>query len=196
MDGIDSARGLSNHMHRPALYLQILSGFQREFGSTADDIGEALAAADFALARRLAHSMKSAAATIGATELSNCAKTLEDSYEQQQRTDEALAAFTIALRRVLTSLNTLARDRLAATRAKVVAEVASFEVQMALMERLESLLKHDDAAAGRLALELRTSLTDPRLQDELLLLCDLVDDVEYQQALLVLARIQATFSKR
>ncbi len=196
MDGIDTTRGLRNHMHRPALYLQILSGFQREFGSTADDIGVALAAADFALARRLAHSMKSAAATIGAMELSQCAKTLEDSYEQAQRNDDALAIFVIALRRVLSGLSTLARDQLASTRTKVIAETTSFEVQMALIERLESLLQHDDAAAGRLALELRTSLIDPRLQDELLLLCDLVDDVEYQQALVVLARIRATISNR
>ena len=65
---------------------------------------------------------------------------------------------------------------------------------MALIERLETLLQHDDAAAGRLALELRSSLNDPRLQDELLLLCDLVDDVEYQQALDLLTRIRETFS--
>ena len=65
---------------------------------------------------------------------------------------------------------------------------------VALIERLETLLQHDDAAAGRLALELRSSLNDPRLQDELLLLCDLVDDVEYQQALDLLTRIRETFS--
>jgi HPt (histidine-containing phosphotransfer) domain-containing protein len=104
--------------------------------------------------------MKSAAATIGATELSNCAKTLEDSYEQQQRSDrdEALAAFTIALRRVLTSFDRWPETGWLQRVNKVVQKSASFEVQMALIERLESLLKHDDAAAGRLALELRSSL--------------------------------------
>ncbi|MBP9737000.1 MAG: response regulator [Rhodoferax sp.] len=194
LDGIDTESGLSNHMHRPALYLQILLGFQREFGSTADDIDQALAAADFPLARRLAHSIKSAAATIGAMELSRCAKTLEDSYEQQQRSDQGLSALVAALRRVLASLSTLAREQNFSSRLNNVAETASFEVQMALIERLETLLQHDDAAAGRLALELRSSLNDPRLQDELLLLCDLVDDVEYQQALDLLTRIRETFS--
>jgi two-component system sensor histidine kinase/response regulator len=195
LDGIDTESGLSNHMRRPALYLQILLGFQREFGSCADDIGSALKDADFTLARRLAHSMKSAAATIGAMELARCAKAIEEHYEQQQRDDASFDTFVTALRRIITSLSGLTREQHLANRAATPTETVAFEVQIALVERLETLLRKDDAAAGRLALELKTNLIEPQLQDELLLLCDLVDDVEYQQALVVLAKIHDILSK-
>jgi len=99
------------------------------------------------------------------------------------------------LRRIITSLSGLTREQHLANRAATPTETVAFEVQIALVERLETLLRKDDAAAGRLALELKTNLIEPQLQDELLLLCDLVDDVEYQQALVVLAKIHDILSK-
>ncbi len=138
LDGIDTQRGLANHMRRPALYRQILDGFQREFGGTADDIIRALAQADFVLARRLAHSMKSAAATIGALELSQCARQLEEAYAQNQRADAALPPFVAALRRVLASLAGLPAQQNSATPPTN----ATFEVKIALIDRLATLLQH------------------------------------------------------
>jgi len=186
LEGIDTDQGLANHMRRPALYRQILDSFQREFGSTADDIQRALAQADFVLARRLAHSMKSAAATIGALELSQCARQLEDSYEKSQRADTLLPPFVAALRQVLTSLSGLP------TLHKSVATPGStsVEVKVALIDRLEVLLRHDDAAASRLLDELQTNLSDPRVQDCLLILRNLIDDVEYPEALKIVKQLR------
>ena len=68
------------------------------------------------------------------------------------------------------------------------------DVQMGLIDRLKTLLRSDDAAAGRLCDELKTCLSDPRQQNDVNLLRDLIDDVEYQEALIVLERLQATLS--
>jgi CheY-like chemotaxis protein/HPt (histidine-containing phosphotransfer) domain-containing protein len=191
--GIDTARGLVNHMGRPALYLRILTGFNREFGATADDIGAALQGGDFVLARRQAHSVKSAAATIGAMELSQSAKVLEDRYAQGQRADAEFPAFVLALKRVVHSLVGLA-EQSGLDLARRVAEPVSREVQLALLDRLDALLRQDDAAAGRLLAEISGSVADPRHQDDLQLMRDLVDEIEYDQALTVLARLRATMA--
>jgi CheY-like chemotaxis protein len=201
LDGIDTARGLVNHLRRPALYRQILNGFNQEFGATADDIAEALSQGDFIGARRLAHSLKSAAATIGALELSHCAKQLEERYAEQAPADREFPPLVLALRRVVTTLAAWADSerspRLASQAKEVAKNVAApvdREVQRALIERLELLLKNDDAAAGRLLAEIKAGLPGPRHQDDLRLLRDLIDDIEYEAALGVLSRLRSTLT--
>ncbi len=200
LDGIDTARGLVNHLRRPALYRQILQGFSREFGSTADDIAEALAQDDWVSARRLAHSLKSAAATIGALELSHCAKLLEERYAEQAPADREFPPLVAALRRVLNTLAAWAdsehseNSHRARQPSQEAAASVSPEVQLALIERLELLLKNDDAAAGRLFAEIKAGLPDPRQQDDLCLLRELIDDIEYEAALTVLARLRTSLA--
>jgi two-component system sensor histidine kinase/response regulator len=194
MDGIDVTRGLVNHLNRPALYRQILSGFNHEFGSTADDIQQALAVGDFALARRLAHSMKSAAATIGALELSACARQLEDCYAQGTADATDFPAFVSALRRVLASVTTASVlwARPADTAAST--PVVSVAAQVAAVDRLAALLEADDASVARVLADVSVQLNDPHLQDDLRLLRDLIDDVEYDEALKVVARLKTTLT--
>jgi CheY-like chemotaxis protein len=189
LDGIDQVAGLANHMGRPALYRQILEGFNREFGATADDIAAALTREDFPLARRLAHSVKSAAATIGARELSRCAKTAEERLAAGERPAEGdWSAFVAALRRVVTALAALTPP---ATPAAGGCQPYAPAVALALMDRMEELLARDDAAAGRLVAELRSCIGDGRYQDDLGSLGELIDDVEYREAAAVLGRLRA-----
>ena len=193
LDGIDTERGLFNHLGRPALYRQILDGFKREFGASPDDISHALAQGDFALAQRLAHSIKSAAATIGANGLSESARLLEEHFAQSQRAEAEFAPFVAALRRVLQSLASLPDNQpLFCVGEDPLKTLASLDVQLALLDRLENLLRHDDAAAARLLGDISASLADPRHQDDLQLLRDLVDDIEYPRALEVLARLRSS----
>ena len=194
LEGIDVERGLVNHMRRPLLYRQILNGFNREFGAAADDITKALAQADYVLARRLAHSVKSAAATIGAHALSSAAKALEERYAQNQLAVAEFEAFVGALRQVVKALAVLPDYHLAPGRGDERSAPASTVQQMALLDRLETLLAHDDAAAGRVLGEVNACLQDPRQQDDLHLLRDLIDDIEYKEALTVVARLRTTLA--
>lgn len=195
LDGIDVARGLVNHLNRPALYRQILCGFNQEFGTTADDIEQAIATGNFTLARRLAHSMKSAAATIGAMELSQCARELEDCYAQGVAAPAEFPAFVAALRRVVSSVADVVVLWAPSAASGLPPPVVSAQAQLASVERLAALLKADDASAGRVLSDLRGQLNDPRLQDDLGLLRDLIDDVEYDEALTVVARLRATLAQ-
>ena len=196
MDGIDVGRGLVNHLNRPALYRQILSGFNHEFGSTADDIQQALARGDFVLARRLAHSMKSAAATIGAMELSAYARQLEDCYAQGTADTPDFPAFVSALRRVLASVTTAAVLWARPAEGAASTPVVSAAAQLAAVDRLAALLEADDASVARVLADVSAQLNDPRLQDDLRLLRDLIDDVEYDEALKVVARLKTTLTQQ
>ncbi|HRK39644.1 MAG TPA: response regulator [Burkholderiaceae bacterium] len=188
--GVDVTRGLVNHLNRPALYRQILGGFNREFGSTADDISQALATGDLLAARRLAHSLKSAAATIGAMELSRLAKLLEDCYEQGNAVSPDFGACVAELRRVVAGV-AVAVARWSVQAATVESAAVPGAEQMAALRRLGELLEADDASVGRVLAEVSPKLGHPRLQDDLALLRDLIDDVEYDQAQHVVARMQA-----
>jgi len=190
LDGIDTRRGLVNHLGRPALYRRILIGFESEFGGTTEEIAAALQEGDFPLARRLAHSLKSAAATIGANELSQCAKVLEDRYAAEDRAEEAFAPCVTALRRVVRALAPLAELAAAATQS--VAGNTSAANPLALIERLANLLKNDDAAAGRALDELAASLDAAQHREALRSLRDLIDDIEYAEALQVLVSLRTT----
>jgi CheY-like chemotaxis protein len=107
LDGIDIERGLVNHLHDPELYHSTLSSFTDEFGTTLSAAATAVAATDYLTARRLLHTLKSVAATIGAHELSAAAKRLEDAYAAGRADHEAYAACQAGLQRVLASLTLL-----------------------------------------------------------------------------------------
>jgi HPt (histidine-containing phosphotransfer) domain-containing protein len=188
LDGIDTVHGLVNHLGRPALYRRILAGFNREFGATADDIDAALAIGDFALARRLAHSLKAAAATIGADELSLCVKKLEERYAVEEKGEAEFVPFVVALRRIVNALVPLAEE----AQVRVATEAAPLADQLTLVGRLGELLRDDDAAAGRALDELEAALGDPRHGGDLASLRELVDDIEYDRALQVLERLRET----
>jgi signal transduction histidine kinase/CheY-like chemotaxis protein len=104
LDGIDTADGLANHLDSPALYMRSLSGFNRDCGNSAEEIAAALAAEDYALARRLAHTLKSVAAIIGAHELSGHAKMLEERCAENAPAEVEFAVCAEELRRIAAAL--------------------------------------------------------------------------------------------
>jgi two-component system sensor histidine kinase/response regulator len=186
LDGIDVERGLSNHMRRPAFYRRILARFNEEFGAAADDIGAALAGRDHELARRLAHSVKSAAATIGADELSRRARVLEQQLAAGKPVNTELAVFMTALTRVVKSLAPLAR----AAGSDTPATALRIDTALLVMERMVGLLKQDDAAAETLLGDLASCLSGPDWHGELARLRELVEDIEYEEAIAVLERMR------
>jgi CheY-like chemotaxis protein len=106
--GIDTERGLYNHVGQPDLYLSSLSGFGAEYGATTESVAVALAQGDYPLARRLAHTLKSVAATIGAHELSLRAKALEERCTAGEPAAAEIEACAAELRRIVAVLAPLA----------------------------------------------------------------------------------------
>ncbi len=186
LDGIDLDRGLSNHMRRPAFYRRILAQFNQEFGATSDDIASALANDDYELARRLAHSVKSAAATIGAGELSHRARILEHRLAAGKPAHAELIPFRAALTRIVKALAPMAQEK----RNETATGSLQIDTALAVMERIEALLKQDDAAAESLLGDLESCLNGPDWQGDLHRLRDLIEDVEYKAALTALRQMR------
>lgn len=189
LEGIDTTRGLANHIRRPAFYLRILAQFNQEFGAAADGIEAAIQAQDFELARRLAHSVKSAAATIGAEELSRRARILEHRLAAGKNADAELLPFRATLGQIVNTLSPLTQ----AARTSHTQEAndgLQIDAALRVINRIETLLQQHDAAAESLLAELTRYLIGPDWQGELERLRNLIEDIEYPAALNVLDHIR------
>ncbi|MBL8445637.1 MAG: response regulator [Zoogloeaceae bacterium] len=184
---IDTQRGLSNHMGRIGFYRKTLLGFEQAFGAGSDEIAVALIDNDIDTARRRAHSIKSAAATIGADALSQCARTLEDALANGLDPQPALSAFVPALTAVVAELAQLRESPAATVQGSGTHSAAALEV----LTRLEAMLKRHDAATSPLLDELSICLGDVSWLPMLAQLRDLVEDVEHEQALSLVERLRA-----
>jgi len=79
--GLDTALGLRRCMGKVAFYREMLGQFVREQASVAQRIGQALEGGDWALAHRLAHTLKGVAGNLGATQV----QALADALDQHLR---------------------------------------------------------------------------------------------------------------
>lgn len=75
--GIDPAVGMGYHMNDALFYQENLHAFVEEFANAMDTVRNALRVGDRDSAARMAHSLKSAAATIGAMEVATLSAQLE-----------------------------------------------------------------------------------------------------------------------
>jgi len=75
--GLDTNDGLSRVGGNRKLYLKILRQFVEQHGPAIDQVGDALAKGDHALAERLAHTLKGVAGNIGAAGVQSAAAALE-----------------------------------------------------------------------------------------------------------------------
>jgi PAS domain S-box-containing protein len=80
LPGIDKALGIAHVGGRIPMFIRLLKHFHNTLGKSFEpQFQQALAAADWETATRLAHSLKGVAATLGASDLSELAKRLEQS---------------------------------------------------------------------------------------------------------------------
>ncbi len=187
---LDTVRGLANHMDDVALYRRMLGMFVDDFNTTPSRLRAALDTGDFPLARRLAHSLKSAAATLGAHALAAAARELEQSYEQMREDGAALARCEGLLLALLSGLGGL-RVPVPTVDAAQAAPPTSD-----LLLRLDDLLARHDAGASAALEALEARLAGPVWQDDLRQLRDMIDDVEYTHARQVLAGLRASVERQ
>ena len=184
---LDTAKGLAHCMNRPDLYLRILSGFPAEFGASTESINAAITREEWELARRLAHSLKSAAATMGADSLAGLAQAIELQLAEQQQPDATL------LNDMDTQLQLLCRQlqAIGPTAATKPAAASCRDSMLQLLEQLHQLLEKDDAEALAVFESLRTSLAaTPAAAAILEELQHQIEDIEYGAALALLPGLQ------
>jgi len=185
--GLDTARGLTLHLQRPTFYLKSLHTFARDFAETDRQIGVAMQAGDRITAHRLAHSLKSVAASLGADRLAAHARQLEQTLSdgEARGSEDCLIALSREHRLLLAALAGLPAVADETPRAEALAPAAL----EALQTRLEASLVAGEADARTLFDSLRGAIGAPGgtpPSPELTALLDeigeLIDDVEYDTA--------------
>jgi two-component system sensor histidine kinase/response regulator len=145
IEGIDAEQGLRYVGGRADTFHRVLRQFAAHYADNLVDAEQHLAHGDAAGAAEAAHSIRSAAAAIGATRLPQLAQALETAIAAA-RPASALAEAAQAMQNELASLVNAVRANLSdddTARAPLDGEAVSAE----LLDHLESLLESADYAA-------------------------------------------------
>ncbi|MBL8508771.1 MAG: Hpt domain-containing protein [Chitinimonas sp.] len=106
--GIDLAVGLRRLNNRRERYFSILGNFRRNHAGTAQGIVQAAQAGEHEEVHRIAHTLKSVADYMGASELTRLALALElASAEPEHDYSEELQAFVAALQALMQALDSV-----------------------------------------------------------------------------------------
>jgi signal transduction histidine kinase/CheY-like chemotaxis protein/HPt (histidine-containing phosphotransfer) domain-containing protein/HAMP domain-containing protein len=122
LPGLDTKDGLSRVGGNRKLYVNILRQFAEQQGPALDQVADALAREDHALAERLAHTLKGVAGNVGAKGVQAAAAVLERVLRDRSNADD-LARATQQVEAVLGPLAAGIRDALAAVESETPAPV-------------------------------------------------------------------------
>ena len=152
IDGLDTTDGLARVGGNRKLYVKILRQFVEQQGPTNDQVADALATGDHALAERLAHTLKGVAGNIGAAGVQSAAAALERVIRDRSNADE-VERVRQSLRIVLEPLATEIRAALGTAGSDASAPVppaAPTDPARSLeaAAQLAALLSDADPAAG------------------------------------------------
>lgn len=152
--GLDTTLGLQRALGKPGLYVELLRRFAEGQAPVLAELQQALAANNLGVAERLAHTLRSVAANIGAPAVSERAQALEHALRFRHG-NEAIVHVLAELRAALVPL--LAGLQAWLVESVVVAEPAPFvlepggelavEAAVQAVQRLRHLLEQDDPAA-------------------------------------------------
>ena len=86
--GLDQAQGLRQLGGRVELFVRLLRRFAEQYRAALPDLEQLLIRGERTAARRAAHSLKGAAASLGAVELTRLLETFEAALDSQRDADE------------------------------------------------------------------------------------------------------------
>lgn len=147
IDGLDAARGLHLSLGREALYISLMKKFIVGQASFAQHTTDALAAADWPAAERLAHTLKGAARQIGAEDIGHQAEQLE-MLAKKRINLPSLKAGVSSLGIHLGQLIKRITDQLPEEAAISASVTVNGEVLTLLSRQLAGQLESDDFTSG------------------------------------------------
>jgi signal transduction histidine kinase/CheY-like chemotaxis protein len=158
--------------------------------STAvDEIRDALARGDTVAATRAAHSLKGAAANLGATAVAEAAAKVETAVQTGQTVPPALDAMAISLRTVVLAIRSALPDK-SITEGAPSASVDPASV-VASLSRLKKLLANDDGEAADFILDAQPELAKVLTGSEISVLSAFVGNFDFNGALKCVSEIAA-----
>ncbi|NML60142.1 response regulator [Massilia sp. RP-1-19] len=183
ISGVDWRQALANVDGQHSRLHKRIRGFLLEYRDAPPTLRDALAGTHYGAIESLTHNLKSSAFYLGASGLSALANTVE--LELRAGRFERIDALVTELRE---SLETVLGG-LGQIEAPVVASRYAAADGRRLVDRLENLLKSEDARAEDALHELQTLLAGSRHAGVLAAVQRAVDDIEYHAALVPLAEL-------
>jgi two-component system, sensor histidine kinase and response regulator len=185
--GIDTKSALKRTGGNRKRYETLLRRFAQQQASAAKGMTAALAAGDFATAERAAHSLKGAAGTLGAAELSGAAARAETAIKTGQRVNDTLASLSRVLAGTVQAICEALPENVDSNGAdRTPADPATVA---ALLARLKRLLESDDGEAAEFIVDARPSLSGALTSAEIESLSERVGNFDFEAALECLSRI-------
>ncbi|MCW5625753.1 MAG: response regulator [Burkholderiales bacterium] len=177
--GIDVATGLHQHLNRVGFYRNVLRGFAAEYGDAPDRIHRFVTEDRREDLYRLAHTLRGAAAGIGARAVVEPARQVEAIARLRLPEAAELTALLDTLGTVLDALANLTTDP---EPPAPPANADRSEEALTILERLDQLLCDNDAEAMDRIEDLRRALHGTRHAAAVAEIAALIQDVEYAEA--------------
>ncbi len=185
IEGVDTASALRRTGGNLKRYEMLL----RKFAESANvqEIRDAQAAGDTATAARAAHSLKGAAANLGATAVADSAADVETAIKAGQSAQPLLDTLDTRLRTVVQAIRSSLPSEQAADSARAAtADPASV---VAPLRKLTRLLSNDDGDAADFILEAQPDLAKALTGSEITTLRDFVGNYDFIGALKCVSEI-------
>ena len=192
ISGIDTAIALKRTGGNLKRYESLLHRFADSQTAVVSDIRAALVANDTPTAQRLAHSLKGAAANLGATTLAEVAAKAESAIDSNQGVAAALEALSHSLDTSLAAIRTVLPNETVPDSSTLASADPSIVAQP--LSQLKRLLENDDGDASDFILDARPNLCKVLTAAELGSLIGHVGNFAYADALQSLSSIAARLS--
>ena len=181
IDGLDIQDGLGRVLGRVSVYMNILKSFVLHHGQSVEHIREAYHNGDITAGKRIAHTLKGLAGSIGATQLALKVRELEESLSGTDHVpdiDVQLDALDEILSKLLLSIN----ENIPPDHPTVEADLSDFTQIKKVCEQLNLLLSNDDGEAEDLFNE-HQQLLSSAFPDDIDALKHAIAAVDYKKAM-------------
>ncbi len=185
--GIDTKSALRRTGGNPKRYEMLLRKFAES--TSVEEIRDALAKGDMATAARAAHSLKGAAANLGATAVAEAAAKVEKEIQTGEHAPPALDGMAASLRTTVQAIQSVFPNEAAtASISSAYADPSSVALPLS---HLKQLLANDDGEAADFILEAQPELAKVLTGSELTALSTLVSNFDFNGALKCVSEIAA-----
>ncbi|MFY9733473.1 MAG: response regulator [Candidatus Acidiferrales bacterium] len=185
--GIDTKSALRRTGGNPKRYEMLLRKFAES--TAVEEIRDALAKGDMATAARAAHSLKGAAANLGATAVAEAAAKVEKEIQTGENAPPALVGMAASLRTTVQAIQSVFPNQ--AATASISSAYADPSSVAAPLSHLKKLLANDDGEAADFILEAQPEFAKVLTGSEITTLSTLVSNFDFSGALKCVSEIAA-----
>ena len=188
LPGIDTRAGLATCAGKAGLYERLLRRFHTSYGGFVDEFQALDPGSDPQAHRRAAHTLRGAAANIGAQSLARVATALEDAC-QAHAPQTSISRLLLDLQSELEVVLAGLARHLASPQSPVAQPRMADAEASALLRRLQDALLHSDTSAGDLAGRLEGFYQDRPRAAHLQEVATAIEGFDFEQALVHLQRL-------